>query len=94
MIVKCGYALTVNTGNFNNFKPEVSFEIDTEKDVEAQLADAKGAIRAMLPVLSGEMENILDVEGMVEYQPLVESISKAQQEIETRLNNLETIVGR
>ena len=88
--VTVGMGLTVNTGNFNNFKPDVSITVDTDKDVDKQIQDAVEATRKVTAAVSEEMGIILDEEGMKEYESSMAGLKKSLGEVTQRLTALES----
>ena len=81
--------LTLNTGNFNNFKPEIGFEVDTDKDIEEQLKACIDATRQVTQTIASEMENLLDREGMKEFESTAAGMKKSLELLERRVGKIE-----
>ena len=87
--VKISMGLTVNTGNYNNFKPEISITVDTDKDVTEQINRAITASREVTAAVVSEMEFLLDKEGMKDYESSVAGIRKSFLALASRVDTLE-----
>ena len=90
-LVKVGIALTINTGDFNNFKPEIHFEVDTDKDIPEQIEACVEATREVTNAVVGEMENLLDREGMKEFESTVQGMKKSLSAVERRVGDMEVV---
>ena len=86
------YGMTLNTGNFNNFKPEVELSVDLEGDVDEQIAAGVEAIRKMQGALSEELERILESEGIQGYESLLIRNSEGINNLTSRMKIVEKIL--
>ena len=89
MKVSLRYDLTLNTGNYNNFKPSLEFVVDTDLDIEEQILAGRSAMKALRSAVSEEMESILETEGMQGWESLLVKHDNALKNIETRLGKVE-----
>lgn len=87
--IRVGYSLTLNLGNFNNFKPEIMYELDTDFDLGMQLAACRDATKKALNVVSEEMEDVLEREDVKNFETTVENVKKAIVALEQRIDVVE-----
>ena len=88
-IVKLGYDMTLNVGNFSNFKPSIELTIDTDGDVAEQIEAGREAIRLAQPVVSEELERILDIEDVKDYESLLIKHGASIEKLDKRLKSME-----
>ena len=91
-IVKLNYGITLNTGNFCNFRPEIELTVDTDKDIEEQIENGVQAIQAIQPKLSEEMERILETEGLTGYESILVKHGESIKNLTSKVKNLEQMV--
>ena len=60
-IIEIKQEVTLNTGNFNNYKPLVGIQIDTDKDIDVELELAIAAIKKAFTVVEDEVERQIGV---------------------------------
>ena len=88
-LVKLNYGMTLNVGNYSNFKPELELTIDTDKDVQEQINAGVEAIRAIHPALEDEMARILETEGLSGYESVLVKNAQALKKLTERVKILE-----
>ena len=87
VVVEMG--LTLNQGNFNNFKPLIRYEVDTDENIDEQLEACRLATKQITTAVSDEMEQLLDREGMKNFETTTDALKKAMVVIEERITNVE-----
>ena len=90
-LVRLSYGMTLNTGQFNNFKPDIELTIDTDKDIDEQIQAGRAAINRLAPALSEEMVNILETEGLTGYESLLIKQAAEIKNLKERLRGLEKV---
>lgn len=86
------YGMTLNTGNFNNFKPEIEITVDLEGDIDEQIAQGVQAIHAIQPKLSEEMERILETEGLTGYESMLVQHGASIKNLVSKVKTIEKII--
>ena len=94
MKVALRYDITLNTGNYNNFKPSIEFVVDTEQDIERQIEEGRNALGVLRPSVSQEMEKVLEEEGVKGWESLLVKHDRVLKGMEERINEIELSISK